>query len=481
MDRRRDHSYESAETSEVGTDDEGLPYAIYLADWAGRYRLLCFDLDTGRGDVEDSCRRLRALLGAVGVAYVVAASGPSGGRHIWSAWPAGLPAERVHHLSTTLSGVITALDPGCLQNSKTGCVRPIGAPHRRGGRSELLPEWSDSAAIALLRRGNPSERLDALVDALVAGKPAIHRPVRDERHDRADERRRRLVIEENGQPKFAGARRELSPETHQLLYDPIPAGTDAHPIAWRCLLRLVFARYSVEDAARLLRDPAVHGLEHLRSSRSADDRPSRSRETVNAMLTRQWAKAVDAAVRMFRTVPGAPGEDLVELVAGVQMMADAVAPSRWAGQAGPADRLVLDAVCLLVLELGRPQVGASVRRVAELAGLGAATVSRSLSRLSQPDNFGHTWLVCVAAASGRDAAIWRLAATSDDNSASITTHGSHAGGTQGNPPPGFFRAHSTRSWNTTDLMSGAHEEQGSATTQREPMRPCIEEATASRT
>ncbi|WP_157411417.1 hypothetical protein [Actinoplanes rectilineatus] len=151
------------------------------------------------------------------------------------------------------------------------------------------------------------------------------------------------------------------------------------------------------------------------------------------MLTRQWAKAVDAVVGMLRGVSGEPDEVLIELVASVQAIAGSVAPSRWAGQSKPADRLVLDAVCLLVLDHNRAQVGASVRRVAELAGLGAATVSRALSRLSQPDDFGCTWLACVAAASGTDAAIWQLTNPSNDGFASMKMHVSCAGGTQGTP------------------------------------------------
>jgi DNA-binding transcriptional ArsR family regulator len=276
------------------------------------------------------------------------------------------------------------------------------------------------------------------MDALPAFTPADQPTLRDGRREAVgDERRRRLVVEEEGHPKLAGTRRELSPETRELLYAPIPVGADAHPIAWRCLLRLVFARYSAEDAARLLRDPAVHGLEHIRSSRGADRRLriSRSPETVTAMLTRQWARAVNAVVGMIRGVPGEPDEGLVELVAGVQALADTVAPSRWAGQAGPADRLVLNSICLLVLNHGRAQVGASVRRIAELTGLGAATASRALRRLSQPDAYGYTWLIDVAAATGRHAAIWQLAAPSDGGIASNKMHVPYAGGTQGNPPP----------------------------------------------
>jgi DNA-binding transcriptional ArsR family regulator len=438
VDWRRDHSYKSAKLSMIRISEAIFPYAVYLADPEGCYRLLCFDLDSGRGDVEDGCQRLRELLDAVGVAYVVATSGPGGGRHIWSSWPEGLTAEKVHDLATVLAREISALDIGCLRNPKTGCVRPIGAPHRHGGKSELLPEWPTGDAIALLRRGNPPQRFGALMDALTADTPAKQRTVEDGRHgDMRDGRRRHLLIEENEQPRLAGTRRELSSETRELLYAPIPAGADAHPITWRCLLRLVFARYSADDVAKLLHDPAVRGLEHLRSSRDlgGNRRSPRSPEMMSAILARQWSKAVDTAVGMFRGVPGDPDDGLVELISGVQAMADSVTPGRWAGQAGPADRLVLDAICVLVLDHGRAQVGASVRRVAELAGIGTATASRALGRLSQPDSDGYTWLIQITAASGRDAAVWQLAEPSDCNAASIRMRALCAGGTQGNPPP----------------------------------------------
>jgi hypothetical protein len=61
------------------------PWAVHLADAAGRYRLLCADLDA-KGAAEAAAadaQRLAGLLAEVGIEHVVCASGPTGGRHVW--------------------------------------------------------------------------------------------------------------------------------------------------------------------------------------------------------------------------------------------------------------------------------------------------------------------------------------------------------------------------------------------------------------
>lgn len=62
-----------------------MPWAVHLTDAGGAFRLLCADLDakvSPQAAAADSAR-LACLLDELGLSYVVASSGPTGGRHVW--------------------------------------------------------------------------------------------------------------------------------------------------------------------------------------------------------------------------------------------------------------------------------------------------------------------------------------------------------------------------------------------------------------
>jgi IclR helix-turn-helix domain len=121
------------------------------------------------------------------------------------------------------------------------------------------------------------------------------------------------------------------------------------------------------------------------------------------------------------------------LIAEIQAAADQD-PTVWAGQAGPADRAVLDALCLISLRCGQPAVDASVRRLALLCGLGRSTVHRALARLTAAG-----WIALETPADGPHAARWRLHSPATNvlatNPGTTTNQQVNTGGTQGVPPP----------------------------------------------
>src|SRR3954469_24955637 len=109
------------------------PYAVYLADIDGGYRLLGLDLDSGRGPVAADLAELRALLDRAGLPHLVCASGPFGGRHVWIGLAEAVPAPEVARLADALAARLPSLDTAPLRNPATGCLRPPGAPHRITG------------------------------------------------------------------------------------------------------------------------------------------------------------------------------------------------------------------------------------------------------------------------------------------------------------------------------------------------------------
>jgi len=70
----------------------------------------------------------------------------------------------------------------------------------------------------------------------------------------------------------------------------------------------------------------------------------------------------------------------LEALAAIRSAIDAV-PERWRWTAGATDRAVLLALVRIAERFGRLEVGASVRQVADEAGVGAGSASRALGRL----------------------------------------------------------------------------------------------------
>ncbi|UIR39692.1 hypothetical protein LZP97_26245 (plasmid) [Rhodococcus sp. DMF-1] len=95
IDPDRTHTY--ATTMAVPSRPPGFPWAIYLAGANHRYRLLAFDLDSGRHGPEVAradADRLAAHLAELGVAHLRTRSGPGGGQHIWVRLAAPGPRPR---------------------------------------------------------------------------------------------------------------------------------------------------------------------------------------------------------------------------------------------------------------------------------------------------------------------------------------------------------------------------------------------------
>ena len=378
------------------------PYALYLAR-EGIFRLLVFDLDAkvSRKEVDADLKTLERLLASAAIDYIVTRSGPTGGRHVWAAFPAGVDAELVMQLANGLSRVLPTLDVGPLANPATGCARPPGAPHRLGGYAELDSPVAAADAEDILRRGNPVDRLHLLLGALPpAARTAAVKAVANTRVTRCPD----------GAPKLTGTRRALSPGTDRLLYHADPA-EDASAVTWAILLRCAYARFSLADVEKLVDDPAATGLEHIRSRRNgtAGRSPRAARER-RALLSRQWAKAVQHAADA--PIPQTEDDGRVKAVTAAVEAVEAAAaacPWRWATPAGPADREALRALCLMALTCCSVVVSLDVRRWATLTGYARSTMAAAAHRLATDHTVdGPAWISLHIPAEGRLAATWRI-------------------------------------------------------------------------
>lgn len=353
------------------------PWAMYLAGNDQRFRFLAFDLDA-HGDAAAPLRDLDVLTGHlvdVGIPYLVCESGPAGGRHVWVGLAESVDAATVATLNRLVKHLCPSLDLSPLSNPVTGCVRPPGAPHRDGGVSTPLtgavdvltaPQTPAAAICALVTR------LAALVDDAEPADTEQERPSGP------------LPVDQHRRLYLPGRRREL-PAVSAAALRELPAGADASAHLWRVLIGAASARWHHADVAALVDD--AEGLEHVRTRTSPRGRIPRPRREQAAILARQWDKAVRYVATSSRQIGDDPTFDrradrIAAHVRDVQEHADAAA-GRWTRGGGPADRRVLDVLCVLALHALRGTVEADTRRLALLAGVGRETARTALLRLAE--------------------------------------------------------------------------------------------------
>ncbi len=371
------------------------PWAVYLTDQAGAFRLLAFDFDAAKGDPAADAAMLCGWLEHAGLAHVLTCSGPSGGRHVWLALADAVDAGIVDTLARLARARLPSLDIAPLANPVTGCVRPPGAPHRAGGSSTVLA--GDPAALAAPTA--TAADVARLVDALAAN----HRPEPPATIDPAAA----LPTDRAARLYLPGVRRQLPAGSTQAL-EVDAAAVDANTVLRRVLVGAAAARWRCTDVASLVAHSP--GLEHVRSQGQGPGVPRRVRSPgeSRAVLARQW----DRAVRWVAAHPRASNlEDptfepraaaLAAVVELTQTRADAAA-GRWAGPGGPADRRVLDALCVLSLHAVSPVVEADIRRLGLVCGIGRETARTALLRLARDG-----WVTRHSPADGPRAASWIL-------------------------------------------------------------------------
>jgi len=372
------------------------PWAVYLTDQTGAFRLLAFDFDAAKGDPAADAATFCGWLEHAGLPHLLTCSGPSGGRHVWLALAEAVDPGTVDTLARLVRARLPSLDIAPLSNPVTGCVRPPGAPHRAGGSSTVLA--GDPAALAAPTVA--AADVARLLETLATGhRPEPLAPLADPGAALPTDRSGRLYL--------PGVRRQLPAGSVQAL-EVDAAAVDANRVLCRVLNGAAAARWRCADIAGLVaRSP---GLEHVRSQGQGPGVPRRVRSPgeSRAVLARQW----DRAVRWVAAHPRAGNfEDptfepraatLADLVEATQTRADA-APGRWAGPGGPADRRVLDALCVLSLHAVSAVVEADIRRLGLVCGIGRETARTALRRLARDG-----WISRHAPADGPRAASWIL-------------------------------------------------------------------------
>lgn len=392
----------------------GLPYAVHLTDSAGRYRLLGFDLDAKAGPVDADLGRLRALLTQARLAHMVCASGPGGGRHVWVGLTEAINPERIAGLARGLALLLPSLDIAPLTNRRTGALRPPLAPHRLGGRSEIL----DGQLSDVLRPTATVAQVLTLAGLVDAAHTVDEPPASTLATPR----------DEHGHRHLTGARRALSTRAAAALYNPLPASANFSEVLATALCGAVRARWHLTDILEVL--ATAPGLEHARTERRGRTRHPRSTVEQVRVLTRQWHRTVAFAAAN----PTHAGDDptfeprcaaIVDAIAAAQRRADA-SPGRWARPGGPADRRVLDVACAQMLAAISCDIELDTRRLALIAGIGRDTARVALQRLARDG-----WIASTTPAAGIHGAHWAL----PQPPATLSTSHTSTSQSQGAPRP----------------------------------------------
>lgn len=366
------------------------PWAVNLTDVAGDYRLLAFDFDAkdthSQAKAAEDADNLSTLLKAQDIAHVVCQSGPTGGRHLWIALAEPVSQQLASDFTESVKLISSTLDPSPLANPATGCVRPPGAPHRLGGTSQVLHGDTD----CLTHPSVTTAQLTALAAQINQSHPSTGLTL--ERSTTV------LPIDETGNVYLPGSKRALPASSAAALAEGAPVGGDASATLWRVLIGAAAARWHYKDIAAHLE--ASLGMEHARTVRARHGsearraRPAHGTGSPTAVLRSQWLKAVRHVAQTPRQIGDDPTFDpragiLADVVALVQGRADTTG-GRWTQGGGPADRRILDVLCLLALQAISVDLEADTRRLGLLAGTGRETARTALLRLAADGWIKHT-------------------------------------------------------------------------------------------
>ena len=479
-----------------------VPWAVHLTTDRGAghlFALLAFDFDAHapaptlqrqyavRADA--AARRMANLLTDCGIEFSVCASGPGGGRHVWVALRDHLPLERVRRLArlarAAFGGAKGPLDIAPLSNATHGLVRPPGAPHPRGGRSE----WIGGHPIEILAVPSTTvaaiDRLMAHLEELVAttaappadggpSMPAERRTAGD--LDPAPLRRGGplpIAVDADGAPWIEGRRRPLPKRQLERANQPL-GDDDGSAVVFRLLCSAALASWKLRDVVDELAE--LPGMEHVRTVRVDGGRVPRTvggSQSATAVLAADWKRAVTriATRDLPHTARAAAAREVDENDPGFDAEAGAVADAiahlehraavscgRWTSRLGGIDRKVLHTLCTIAARANKLTIAAATRTVAEETGCGRESARLSLLRLERDG-----WIAMVAEAEGTNAAVWELRpygvdyeppaaehespATSEKNTPSVDIHreltsdrshqltGGARGDLQGGPPP----------------------------------------------
>ena len=381
----------------INADPPDRPWAVYLANQSHQFELLCFDLDSktpqGQKAASKDAATVASFLEQAGLEPVICQSGPTGGRHVWTALKEPVNSEDVATLARLTRHLCPTLDLAPLTNPVTGCVRPPGAPHRAGGHSTVLTGDINALTMPQGTQKQVKTLIETIAALINAAEPDLNRPSNQP-----------LPLDKNGRLYLPGPKRALPGPSAAALEEDAACG-DASAVLWTVLIGAASARWRYKDVAALA--DTAPGLEHVRTYRDRSTRAKRSPLDSEKILKRQWDKAVRHVAINPRQIGADPtfearATEITVYIRNVQARAKANA-GRWTQRGGPADWRILTALSLYALQALTTTVEADIRRLAIATGIGRETARTALLRLAEDG-----WITQTKPAEGPHAAHWKI-------------------------------------------------------------------------
>ncbi len=394
------------------------PAAVRIYGPDGCCAALCLDLDIGRGGpdaVAADATRLTGWLRERG-ARVVTDRSPTGGIHVYVPLEQRMPYELTREVVEALAASYPTLDAGPHRSLRTGCIRPPGATHKRGGHQELTMPLA--AAYDALRHPNSPQILEEIRTHL-RDEIAAWRTTRDAPQDPAHD----PVPPPLGAPRALSTRLQAiaasgdydrgrygSPsEARQgVIAGAVAAGWALADVAVRLAdgrwpgLAAMYARYSLAQRAVSLSEDWRRAHHFIVIDRQKKSSTSPDSHVLKSHTSPPLTHGGDPAAR-----EAIPEHDHIRTW---RTLLRAVELHRFPGRRGHLTRFVLRALGEAAHKSNSRHVAFGVRSLAVATGADYSTVAAVLRRLAaQPDG----WVDLVEPARGEHADLYELTIPAD--------------------------------------------------------------------
>lgn len=356
------------------------PWAMYLA-WGNTYQYLVFDIDNHTNNPEQAIKDvtgLRELLDAHGIEYVLCSSSANGGYHIWIALLDSISAQLARDIALTARRVYPSVDPTCMLNPTTGCVRPPLSPHWKKGASRILTGDLN----ALLEPRVSEQQILDLLDSLNSLSQAL--PATDTPHDKQTGQ----YVDQHGLPFIPGTLRPLSPAAISALNTPVSPTTDTSARLYQITLAAVRAHWTYSQYTDYIdTHEQLPGLMHAFTRNNHGTRIPRDSKGANSMrsvIARMWRKAYTTITSRSTQFTGSDSEFLHRSQTTTHTIENIVAwnmTRHLTGTGQATDQRVLNTLSLFALQAHRLTIQADSRRIALTCGISRQAASTSLKRL----------------------------------------------------------------------------------------------------
>lgn len=356
------------------------PWAMYLA-WNNNYQYLVFDIDNHTNNPEQAIKDvtgLRELLDAHGIEYVLCSSSANGGYHIWIALLDSISAQLARDIALAARRVYPSVDPTCMLNPATGCVRPPLSPHWKKGASRILTGDLN----ALLEPRVSEQQILDLLDSLTSLSQAL--PANTTGEDKPAGRH----VDQHGLPFIPGTLRPLSPAAISALNASVSPTTDTSARLYQITLAAVRAHWTYSQYTDYIdTHEQLPGLMHAFTRNNHDTRiprDSKGANSMRSMIARMWRKAYTTITSRSTQFTGSDSEFLHRSQTTTHTIENIVAwnmTRHLTGTGQATDQRVLNTLSLFALQAHRLTIQADSRRIALTCGISRQAASTSLKRL----------------------------------------------------------------------------------------------------